>query len=423
MSVQFLPKRSWIVGLSIAATVITSGMSLLAISQFSSSKPAEPIPAAPTPRKVGALGRLEPEAEVIKLSAPITLDGDRVAELLVKEGDRVKAGQVIAVLDSRNRLADALRQAEQQVAVAQAKLTQVQAGAKTGEIQAQQATISRLQAELTGTQATQAAEIARWQAEVRTAQAEFNRFQQLFHQGAIAASNLDEKRLALDTAQAQLNQAQAEQNRAKESIQAEIRQAQATLAQIAEVRPVDVQAAQTEVNEAIAAVARAKTDLEQAYIRAPIDAQILKVHTRAGEKLGDDGIVELAQTNRMVAVAEVYQSDIGKVKIGQPATISSPTLAGELRGTVSQIDLQVSRQNVFSNEPGENLDRRVVEVKIRLNPADSQKVAGLTNLQVRTEIVVEPSEPQQSHRQANQAYLGCSPLKITNDRFKLNRLC
>nr|RNJ69630.1 MAG: biotin/lipoyl-binding protein [Leptolyngbya sp. IPPAS B-1204] len=435
MSLQSLPKRSWIVGLSIAATVLTGGLSLITFSQFSARTPTESVPAAPSPRKVGALGRLEPEAKVIELSAPIALDGDRVAQLLVNEGDQVTAGQVIAILDSRDRLADALRQAEQQVAVAQARLAQVQAGAKTGEIQAQQATIGRLQAELTGTQATQTAEIARWQAEVRTAQAEFDRFRQLFEQGAIAASDLDSKRLALETAQAQLNQAQAEQTRTRESLQAEIRQAQATLDQIAEVRPVDVQAAQTEVKEAIAAAARAKTDLEQAYIRAPIDAQILKIQARAGEKIGDAGIVELAQTNQMVAVAEVYQSDIGKVEIGQPAVVTGSSFAGELRGTVSQIGLQVSRQNVFSNEPGENLDRRVVEVKIRLNPTDSQKVAGLTNLQVHTEILVgqpeiDQPEPIPSPKadaalqlQVAQSHSACSTLKITNARFKLNRIC
>jgi HlyD family secretion protein len=48
--------------------------------------------------------------------------------------------------------------------------------------------------------------------------------------------------------------------------------------------------------------------------------------------------------------------------------------------------LQVKQQNVFSNQPGENLDRRIIEVKIRLNPEDSEKVAGLTNLQVQTAI-------------------------------------
>ena len=59
----------------------------------------------------------------------------------------------------------------------------------------------------------------------------------------------------------------------------------------------------------------------------------------------------------MMAVAEVYQTDISKVKLGQTAVITSQAFTGELRGTVSYIGLQVNRQNVFSNEPGENLDQ------------------------------------------------------------------
>ena len=94
----------------------------------------------------------------------------------------------------------------------------------------------------------------------------------------------------------------------------------------------------------------------------------------------------MGQTAQMVAVAEVYQTDIGKVRLGQPAAITSQAISGQLRGTVSQIGLQVDRQNVFSNQPGENLDRRIVEVKIRLHPEDSQRIAGLTNLQVETAI-------------------------------------
>lgn len=88
----------------------------------------------------------------------------------------------------------------------------------------------------------------------------------------------------------------------------------------------------------------------------------------------------------MTAIAEVYQTDIGKVRVGQQAMITSQSLPGELQGTVSQIGLQVIRQNVFSNQSGENLDRRVIEVKVRLSPEDSKRVAGLTNLQVQTAI-------------------------------------
>ena len=92
---------------------------------------------------VTALGRLEPRGEVIKVSASGAAEGNRIDRLLVKEGDRVKTGQVIAILDSRDRQQAALDQAEEQVRVAEANLAKVKAGAKNGEIQAQKATIAR----------------------------------------------------------------------------------------------------------------------------------------------------------------------------------------------------------------------------------------------------------------------------------------
>ncbi|MBW4500570.1 MAG: ABC exporter membrane fusion protein [Scytonema hyalinum WJT4-NPBG1] len=425
MNVKVLskPGNRWLIGLVVGATAITGGIVFYGISQYGmvSQKPA-PVETAPPVKKVTALGRLEPEAEVIKLSAPLALDGDRIAQLLVKQGDNIKAGQVVALLDSRDKLQDALSQAQEQVKMAQAKLAQVKAGAKSGEIFAQKATIERLQAQLqsdtiaqeeaiarleaqwVGDRTAQEATIRRLEAELNNAQAEDQRYQQLYKEGAESRSLFDSKRLTLETAQQQLNEAKAVLSRinttaskqvreAKVALQRihvtgvkQIKEANATLDKIAEVRPVDVQAAQAEVDNAFSAVKRAQTDLEQAYIKAPTAGRILKVHTRVGEKISDSGIADLGQTEQMVAVAEVYQSDISKVKTGQKAVVKGQGFNGELQGTVSLIGLQVNRQNVFSNQPAENLDKRVIEVKIRLTPEDSKRVAGLTNLQVQTAI-------------------------------------
>jgi HlyD family secretion protein len=140
------------------------------------------------------------------------------------------------------------------------------------------------------------------------------------------------------------------------------------------------------VDDALARLRQAKTNLAEAYIRSPINAQVLKIHTRPGEKLNSEGIVELGQTNAMTVVAEVYQTDIGRVRLGQPVKVSGQAFPGTLVGSVSQIGVQVSRQNVFGNQPGENLDRRVVEVRIALSPQASQQVSNLTNLQVQVAI-------------------------------------
>ncbi|RCJ32483.1 hemolysin D [Nostoc minutum NIES-26] len=419
------PTNKGLMALVIAATAITGGIGIYAISQFgqlSQTASSEPVQTTPIAQKVTALGRLEPEAEVISLSAPLALDGDRVAQISVKEGDRVQAGQIVAILDSRDRLQTAVLQAKQQIRVAQAKLAQVEAGAKAGEIQAQQANIERIQAQSLGDKTAQAEAIARieaqWlgdkiaqeatikklEAELNNAQAEYQRYQQLSSEGAVSNSAFDTKRLSWETAKQQLDEAKAILNRinatAKRQLaeakvaltrinatsNKQVSQAQATLTSIAEVRPVDVQAAKTEVDNAIATLKRAQTELIGADIKAPTAGQIIKIHTRVGEKISTTGIADVAQTNQMMAVAEVYQTDVGKVKLGQQAVITSQAFTGELRGTVSHIGLQVNRQNVFSNQPGENLDSRVVEVKIRLNPPDSKRVAGFTNLQVQTAI-------------------------------------
>ncbi|MBD1912718.1 MULTISPECIES: ABC exporter membrane fusion protein [unclassified Leptolyngbya] len=382
------PPKNHLIGLLLTAAAITGGLTLYGITSVNDAKEsvAQPVETTPENRTITALGRLEPATEVVQLAAPMILDGDRLLELRVKEGDRVEAGQIIAVLGSRDRLQDAVRQAQERVRSAQARLAQVQAGAKSGEVQAQQAAIVRLQAELDGARGIQAATLARLEAEYQNAQVEYNRYQQLYQEGAVSQSALDSRRLTATTAQAQLQEAQQNQNRTLETLQAQLQEATATLDRIAEVRPVDVQVVQTEVDGAIAALSQAQTDLEQAYIRAPFVGQILKIHTRPGEKLSENGIADLGQTDQMTVVAEVYQSDIGNIQTGQMATITGQGFDGELQGTVSQVGLQVSRQNTFSNQPGENLDRRVVEVRITLTPEASRHVSQLTNLQVQVAI-------------------------------------
>ncbi len=106
------PSKQVLIGLYVVVASAT-GVALYGFSQFgqSNTKPSTQ-PTVPVVKKVTALGRLEPESEVSQVSAPLALNGDRVAQLLVKEGDAVKAGQVIAILDSRDRLQNSFEQAK-----------------------------------------------------------------------------------------------------------------------------------------------------------------------------------------------------------------------------------------------------------------------------------------------------------------------
>jgi HlyD family secretion protein len=88
----------------------------------------------------------------------------------------------------------------------------------------------------------------------------------------------------------------------------------------------------------------------------------------------------------MYAVAEVYQSDINKVRLGQRVRLQSESLGDQLVGTVDRLGMQVQRQNVINSDPTSNIDSRVVEVHVRLDEPSSQNAARFSNLQVRAVI-------------------------------------
>ncbi|WP_375453083.1 ABC exporter membrane fusion protein [uncultured Nostoc sp.] len=377
------------VAIGIIASLLVGGISFYIVKRWQNyvnSEAQMPATKLPQLKTVTALGRIEPQGKVIKLSAAVSTEGSQVEKLLVKEGDRVKAGQMIAILNSRDRLQAALKEAQEEVKVAQANLNRTQAGAKRGEIAAQKAAIASLEAQRQGDINAQAATIERFQAGVHNAQAEDERYQQLNQQGAISASQRDSKRLNLETVQKSLQEAQALLNRTQSTSQQQIKEATAKLDQIAEVRGVDVEVAQAEVNRAVAAMNLAKVNLKQAEVRSPQNGQVFEIHTHPGELVSNDGIADIGQTSQMYVIAEVYESDIGKVHSGQQVRIFGDYLPIEFQGIVDRKDLQVRRQNVINTDPVSNIDNRVVEVHIRLDEASSRKAATLTNMQVKAVI-------------------------------------
>ena len=414
---QKLPlNNKLIIALCLAGLALAGVTTIYSASQTATEEETEAIKPQPI-RAVTALGRIEPQGQMIQLAPSPDLGGSKIAQLLVKDGDRVTAGQTIALLDNHKRANAALEVARQDVRVAQADLAIIKAGAKRGDINAQVANLQRFKAELEGEIVANEAEVARLQAqlgteslekqatierlqaELRNAASEFKRYQQLAQQGVISASELDSRRLTLDTAttavaeaqasynrtqttlQQQVNQAQAIALQNKNTLQQQISQAEATLDSVGEVRDVDVIKAQAEVDKAIATLRQAEEDLELTKVKAPRDGQIIKINAYPGEVVGDDGILEFAQTSKMMIVAEVYESDISKVKVGQTASITSETgaFAEELNGEVRQIGLKIGKQDVLSTDPAADVDSRVVEVEIHLDPETSSRVSHLTN--------------------------------------------
>jgi HlyD family secretion protein len=342
--------------------------------------------AKPLYKNIAALGRLEPQGEITRLSAPNSLEGSRVEYLSIKEGDAVRAGQVVAILDSQTSRLATWKQAQSNVTTAQAQLSKVLAGAKSGDVNAQKANIIRLNADLNGGVATQEAEIRRIEADLSNAQIERDRYQSLNSSGAVSKSEFDSKQLRFETVQNQLSQSQAALDRLITTVAAQKKEAQATLASISEVRPVDIQVARSQVESAIRAAEKAKADLDLTYIRAPFDGTVLDVSVRPGEIIGNEGIATLGKTKQMYVVAEIYETDVAAVRRGQNAAVTSNAFPGQLEGTVAEIGQQVKKQGIFDVNPLANSDFKIVEVKIRLDSQSSQKVASFSNLQVQVVI-------------------------------------
>jgi HlyD family secretion protein len=353
----------------------------------------EPAPVV----SVVALGQIEPEGEVIKLSVPNAQDS-RVNKILVKEGDFVKANQVIAILQGIDRLEADLRDAEADVRLRQAELLKVQQGdAKKAEIAAQEANILRQEAQLKAETQQKKAAILSTEAILREAQLNYQRRQSLATEGVISVADADAARRELETSQAALMGSEAELKRVQTTLQAEINQQKSILAQLQEIRPVDVEIAKAQLEKAKIAVLQRKARLEDAQVRAPLAGQVLRINTRIGEQVNtSQGIVELARTNRMFAVAEVAETDIDKVRRGQKAVISSEYggFNGEIQGNVEQISLQIGKrtlQDASQRGPTTDDNSRVVTVRVRIDSKYNSVVAALTYMLVRVKIDVNAS--------------------------------
>jgi HlyD family secretion protein len=385
------PNGTRVVVIGSAIALALAGFGLFSYSIFRpSSQPSTaqtpPTPIPDQPDAVSALGRLEPQGGVLKVAAPASIGsaGARVERLLVKEGTAVKENQPIAVLDSYSSLLASAIQAEAQVKEAQSKLEQVKAGAKQGEIQAKIAAVNSLRAELEGEVKTQEARLLKLEAELRNAAEEFKRNEALYKEGGISASALGTKQLTLRTSEQLFEEAKRSLNQRQAQLVAKINEAEATVAQVAEVRPTDIQNAEAQVQVAVANLQKAKAELDKSVVRSPAEGQVLKVHAEPGEVIGAEGILDLGRTNQMYAVAEVDENLINRVKVGQKAKVTGYAFPGEISGVVDFVGLQVRKNDVLNIDPVDRTDTRVVEVKVRLD--NSKFVTGLTNLQVKVEI-------------------------------------
>jgi len=275
-------------------------------------------------QSVSALGRLEPQGGIIRIGAPSTssaISGSLLAELLVSKGDYVNKGDILAVTDSNALLQVGLKRAEDELKLAILTLEAIQS-------QSEEACVK--------------AKFSKKESERRT--------------------NLLKRKLSSEEeAEQALGDAEAKMASCM-TAKANIRVAESKI--IREQTNVELQ----------------KVAVERSVIKAPFKSRVLDILLQAGEFIGSRGILELGRVDRMYAIAEVYETDIGQVKIGQKATIISNVLPEPLYGKVEFIHLKVHKQDEIDTDPAASKDARIIEVEILL---DKPELADdLTYLQV-----------------------------------------
>ncbi|NJL42536.1 MAG: HlyD family efflux transporter periplasmic adaptor subunit [Pseudanabaena sp. SU_2_4] len=380
-------RNGWIVAAvgAIALGLLGLGIAKLTLTNQSNSNRviADNVFSQPQRVEVVALGRLEPQGEVIRVGGP---NGERIRQLTVKEGDLVQKGAILAYLESYiERLAER-DLAASQVAEAEQRL-QASTDFSQSQIQEAQTRIQQIERPRAFEIDAQKAAIRKLEAELDLANIDLQRNQSLQSDGAISKQALDRQLSQVQQLQAEVNSAKATLIKLETGWQTDLQNAEAQMrSQQANLPLTQIQVA---LRSARQNLKLAEARLERTLIRATKSGRVLRILTHEGEAIGSNGILDLGDTRQMYVVAEVYETDVALVKVGQPVTITSRNGAFNtpLKGKVAEIGWQVFKNNVLDDDPAANADARVVEVKVRLD--DSKLVECLTNLQVDVRIAAK----------------------------------
>jgi ABC exporter DevB family membrane fusion protein len=313
-----------------------------------------------TDMTVHAQGRVESANEVeVRTRVVGTL-----ARLLVVEGQHVRVDDIIAVLDDSQQKA-LLQRAEESLLTARERLRESETltvhrqGRSERSVEEAKARVAQCEAQRGRCEA----EIKDRSAELMLAQKDADRIKTLFAAGAVAARDLDSANARVTSAQARLASAEAEVQAAA----AEVESARASLAS-AQVgpEPTDVRSARTQVGQAAADVRYQQSVLRDTVIRAPFAGTVTRKIAEQGQVLSEgEAVCLLAATDRIRVNAEVDETDIGKISIGDPARVTHEAFPGRVFvGEVGRIGALAGQHTVRSEDPTRISDFRVVDVKI-----------------------------------------------------------
>ena len=281
---------------------------------------------------IAAPGRVEAVSEEIRVSSELS---GRLKSVPVEEGDRIRRGQILAQIENDDYIAR-VAGAEAALAEREADLQRTINGARTQERRASQASLTAAEAIL---------ENSRREAERRRNLAE--------HQ-MVSRDEAERYERAYQVAHAEHERAQEEFSLV-----------------IAEPREEDRRKAEAGVASARAQLAEARAYLEKTYIRSPLDGIVLHKFRHAGESVStqfDSPIVTLADDSALRVRLDVDETDVAKLRLGQPAFVTAEAYGSErFTGRVIRIGRILGRNIVRTDEPTEHVDTKILETLVELD--------------------------------------------------------
>jgi len=238
---------------------------------------------------------------------------DKIIAINVKVGDQVKAGQVLAIVDS-SLLNIQVKTAQANLSAAQARLDELKKGPTTEEIALEQ-------------QAVNKAKLS-WD----VAKSNYDEQKNQYNEGKIDQLQLEQAQYSVAQAEASYNMEVAKFNQLKSPPKSS-----------------ELQSAQASVDQAKYQLQQQKIALENAILKAPMDGIILEVNGEVGETPSSGGgsvnsgnsvssspsksqgfiVMDNSNAGELEVTSQVSQNDIGKVKVGMNATFTTTSFEGK----------------------------------------------------------------------------------------------
>ena len=300
---------------------------------------------------LAARGRVEgATSQEIKLASRVV---GRLKEVTVSDGDPVRKGQVVAVLENDDLQAQ-IEQARANVRRAQAALEKLQNGARPEERAASRAAMDEAQA---------AADNARQN---------YERSLKLFKEGGIISQSV------LDQSERDWKMAQARLESARENYKLIM----------APPRSEDVAAAKADVELARAQLAQAQDNYDNTLVHSPVAGVVVKRYMNPGESISYESlyqpIVSVSDTTHLRVRTEIDEADIGKIQIGQRAAIRCNAFRGQtFYGNVVRISGGLGQKKIQTDNPTEKIDSDVLESFVEVDRGSPLRVG------LRVDVYIE----------------------------------